>query len=54
MGEGLEGGEAPVLLRDGSLEEAVRAGSGPGEEAIGKGWMAGNYSWTLEIFGVLT
>lgn len=35
VGEGLEDGEAPVLLRGGFLEDGVRAGSSPGKEAIG-------------------
>lgn len=54
MGEGLEDGETPVLLRGGFLEEGVSAGSGPREEAIGQGWVAGNLSWALGIFRVLT
>lgn len=45
VGEGLKDGEALVLLRDGFLEEGVKAGSGPREEAVGQGWLAGNCLW---------
>lgn len=42
MGGGLEDGEAPVPLRNGFLEEGVRAGSGSREETAGQGWMDRN------------